>query len=149
MKDNQEHHVKVYRKHGLKRAFKKSKAWAVRRKTAVVVGIILVLAIGSSIYFYTKYQDTQNKLNHPELSANKTSSELVKKVSAHVLLPQGEQPTVAKVSDVSKLASQTFFAGAQNGDQVLIYAKAKKAILYRPSVDRVVNISSLNLNINQ
>jgi uncharacterized protein HemX len=108
--------------------------------------IVLIVAIGAAAFFYAKYQNTQNKLNHPDSLAKAQTSTLVEKVSKHVELPTGEQPTVATVSDVSKLSNQTFFANAKNGDKVLIYSKAKTAVLYRPSEDKVINIAPLNLN---
>jgi len=50
------------------------------------------------------------------------------------------------VSDISKLQGQAFFASAKNGDKVLIYSKAKQAILYDPLANKIVKVSSLNLN---
>ncbi len=60
-------------------------------------------------------------------------------------LPSGETPTVAAVSDVSKLQGQQFFVNAKNGDQVLIYSNAKKAILYRPSTNKIIEVGPVNL----
>jgi uncharacterized protein HemX len=111
--------------------------------------LILIVAIGAAIFFYTKYQDSQNKLKHPEVLAQQQTHSLVDKVGRLVELPVGEQPTIATVSDVSKLSNQTFFANAKNGDKVLIYSKAKKAILYRPSTDKLINVAPLNINTAQ
>lgn len=115
-------------------------------KASPLVLVILILAIAAATFFYTKYRDSQNKLKHPEVVAKAETQTLVGKVGKHVELPSGEQPTVATVSDVSKLSNQTFFAGAKNGDKVLIYTTAKKAILYRPSEDKVINFAPLNVN---
>ena len=108
--------------------------------------LAIVIAVGLAIFFYTKYNDSQDKLKHPEVVAQAQTQALVDKVSQLAILPSGEQPTVATVSDVSKLSSQTFFANAQNGDKVLIYGKAQKAILYRPSTNKIINIAPLNVN---
>ena len=61
-------------------------------------------------------------------------------------LPQDETPDLAKVSNKEKLAGQPFFQKSQNGDVVLIYLKAKKAILYRPSTNRVIDMVPLSEN---
>ncbi len=115
-------------------------------KASPLVLLILILAIAAATFFYTKYYDSQDKLKHPDVLAKAETQSLVEKVSKHVKLPTGEQPTVATVSDVSKLSNQTFFAGAKNGDKVLIYTNAKKAILYRPSEDKIINYAPLNVN---
>lgn len=49
-----------------------------------------------------------------------------------------ETPTIATVSDITKLQGQPFFAKAQNGDKVYVYSNAKKAILYRPSENKII-----------
>jgi len=109
-------------------------------------GLILIIAIIPTIYFFVQNKNTENKLN--DLQNNSQSSatldEVVKQVGKLVLLPSGEQPTLATVSDVAKLQSQPFFSGAANGDKVLVYNKAKKAILYRPSLNKIVEMAPLN-----
>lgn len=115
-------------------------------KTLALILIVMIAAVVVSGYFYKKYRDTQNKLNNPTAAAQSETSALVAKVGKLVELPSGEAPTIATVSDVSKLSGQTFFESAKNGDKVLIYSKAKKAILYRPSTNKVVNVAPLNVN---
>lgn len=58
-----------------------------------------------------------------------------------------EKPMVATVKDVTQLpANQPFFLVAKNGDKVLFYNDAKKAILYRPSTDKIVNVAPITVN---
>lgn len=117
-----------------------------RYRFTLALLVIVVAAVASAFYFYSKYQDSQEKLKNPDILAKAERQVLLEKVSKHVLLPEGEDPTIATVSDVSKLSNQAFFAKAANGDKVLIYSKARKAILYRPITDKVIEIAPLNIS---
>ncbi len=70
---------------------------------------------------------------------------LVLEVGKLIELPIGEDPTVATVTDITKLKDQPFFAKAKNGDKVLIYTNARKAILYDPQAKKVIDIAPINI----
>jgi hypothetical protein len=133
---------------------KKKRSIKKPNNTGLWLGILIVILalIGVSAYSYNKYQDSKlqvqklnNKLNNPQAVAQAEQTELVTKVGKITVLPAGETPTIATVSDISKLKDQAFFVNAQNGDKVLIYTKAKKAYLYRPSTNKIINIAPVNL----
>lgn len=108
-----------------------------------VGALFIVLAVIGGIYFTAKKKVITN-------NATKSVDEIKKlemEVGAIFDLPKGESPTVATVSDKAKLKGQSFFAKAENGDKVLIYTNAKKAILYRPSLGKIMEVSSLNLSV--
>ena len=67
-------------------------------------------------------------------------------VSKLMVLPTDETPTMATVSDPEKLKNQAFFVNAKVGDKVLIYTKARKAILFSPSQNKIIEVSPLNVN---
>ena len=114
----------------------------------IIIAIVIIAVIVSS-YFYIQHQKDQKLLKNPTLVAAEETKSLVAKVSNIIELPKGEDPTVATVSDKSKLADQPFFANAQNGDRVLIYTKAKKAILYRPSTNKIIEVAPINNTVSQ
>jgi hypothetical protein len=116
---------------------------------AALVILALIAAAAWFVYDYQQTKQENEKLANPTEAAKVATAELVTKVGALVQLPAGETPTVATVSDASKLKNQAFFAKAQNGDKVLIYTEAKRAILYRPSTDKVIEIAPVNLGNNQ
>ena len=87
-------------------------------------------------------------MNNPSVSAQTEASDLIKKVSKLMLLPRDESPTIATVSDSTKLRSQPFFKSAKNGDKVLIYAKAKMATLYDPTANIIVAVAPLNVDVS-
>lgn len=104
---------------------------------AVVIAVISFLSITGILVYKTPY--IQELLGKRSTDATDVAS-VVDEVSEVVLLPSDEEPTFATVSDVTKLSDQEFFNNAENGDIVLIYEKAKKAFLYRPSVRQLIEI---------
>ena len=69
-------------------------------------------------------------------------SNLVSKVGQLAALPAGT-PTVATITDLATLSKQVFFKDAQVGDRLLIYSGVGKAILYRPSENKIIAIGPL------
>lgn len=113
----------------------------------IVIGLLigLVLALIPSYYFYTKYQDAQNKLNNPDIVAKAEIQSVTDKLSKLMVLPKDEQPTVATVTDKAKLKEQPFFARAENGDKVILYINAKKAILFREKDNKIIDVAPINI----
>lgn len=107
----------------------------------LLVLVLLILA-GVVIYFYTQYQNTKTLLQNPSQTSGEEAKQLVTAVGKLIELPASEQPTIATVSDKTKLSDQPFFVKAQNGDKVLIYSGAKKAILYRPSINKIIEVAA-------
>jgi hypothetical protein len=103
--------------------------------------IVLVLA-GTTYYFTGKYLELKKD---PQKVVRDETAALVNKVSKLIILPQGEEPTIATVTEPDVLKDQPFFAQAQAGDMVLIYTNAKKAILYSPKENKIVEVAPLNI----
>ena len=117
-----------------------------QRVSKVFFPAIAVIAIILAGYFYVQLSKLQR---NPQEVAQQEVSDLVSKVSKLLVLPAGETPTVATVSDPSALKDQPFFALAVKGDKVLIYAQAKKAILYSVSLNKIIDIAPLNIGSQQ
>lgn len=81
----------------------------------------------------------------PQLKAKEEAKVLAQKLSALVVVPEGEDPVVATVTDKDKLKDQPVFANAENGDKLIIYAAAKKAFLYDEKNNKVKDIIPVNL----
>lgn len=113
---------------------------------SIVVALIVIAALVPSYYFYTKYQQSQKFLRNPSEAASEEMHILLDQVGRMIELPTGEQPTIATVADKTKLQNQPFFARSENGDKVLIFQQSKKAILFRPSLGKVIEVSTLNVN---
>ena len=115
---------------------------AKKKFVQVVVPLIAIVAILAAGYFYKQVRDLKKD---PNVAAQQEVSDLVSKVGKLVALPQEETPTVATVSDPEALKDQVFFANAVKGDKVLIYAQAKKAILYSVTMNKILDIAPLNI----
>lgn len=115
----------------------------------IILGVVIVASIAVAGYFYMQYQHSQQLLQNPTLVAQQQTQDLLTRVGKLIVLPKDETPTVATVSDVSKLQNQPFFAKATNGDKVLIYTKAKEAILYDPTLNIIVAVAPVNIGNNQ
>jgi len=107
---------------------------------------LLVFSIGTSVVFYRSLAKLKQD---PKVVAQKETDALMEKLSEHILLPQDEFPTAYTISDVEKLKERDFFANAENGDKLLIYPKAKKAILYSPSKDLVIGVGPFSIGENK
>lgn len=120
-----------------------------KKLSKIILALILLILIGAAVYFYMQYQNTKNLLQNPNQASSEEVKILLTQVGKLIELPTNEAPTIATVSDKTKLLDQPFFANAQNGDKVLIYANAKKAILYRPSINKIIEVAPVNLGQNQ
>ncbi len=105
------------------------------------VTLVAVLSISSTVYLYTKYQSTVAQLKKNTGNSTPEIEILVNQIGSVMELPHDEVPTLATVTDTNKLPGIPFFAHAAVGDKVLIYQKASKAILYRPTTKKIIDTS--------
>ena len=102
--------------------------------------ILLVIATGAAVFFYRELAVVRQD---PERVAQQETQALVDRVSQLIVLPEGEEPTIATVKDPEALRGQAFFAKAKVGDKALIYTTAKKAILYDPVANKILEVAPL------
>jgi len=110
-----------------------------------ILTIVSVVSIAAAVYFYSQYLDIRND---PTKIVNEENNALVSKVGQLMVLPAGETPTVATVTDLAPLKDQPFFANAKIGYKVIIFTNAKRAILYDPTSNRIVELAPLNIGQN-
>lgn len=111
----------------------------------IALGVIFAAALVPSLYFYNKYQEVNHILKASGQTKTEDAKDLEEQVGKHMSLPK-ESPSIARVSDKQALAGQDFFKLAENGDKVLIYKKAKLAVLFRPSTDKIINVAPIALD---
>ena len=86
------------------------------------------------IQVFNKYQTSNHEL---------TATQILVNVNKIMILPTGEEPVIKTVTNLDEVNYQPFFMNAAVGDQVIIYSIAKKAVLYRPSTNKVIEASNL------
>ena len=104
--------------------------------------LLIVLIIGFAYYFMQYRKLTKD----PKTLAKEKTAQAIKAVSALAIIPNDPNTVLANVTDITKLKGQVFFNDAQNGDEIIIFPSAMRAVLYRPSVNKIINIGPLSSN---
>ncbi len=110
----------------------------------ILLVIFVALSAGGTVYAIQQKPELLG-LSRGQEQVQAEVDQLLGDLGKLISLPTDEQPTVATVSDASKLKEQSFFKNAQNGDKVVIYTTARKAILYRPAENRIVEVGAVNI----
>ncbi len=113
-----------------------------------ILPLVLVATIGAAGMYLlvSKNPSVMGITTNSEADSAKEVEALVNEVNKIMTLPTDESPTIATVSDAEKIKAQSFFKNAQNGDKLLVYTKGRKAILYRPSDKRIIDVGVININ---
>lgn len=122
-----------------------------KNKTVVKRIVVVVLIVGALLFVnsYINTRDALKKASDPGATVQEEATKLAAKIGKFLELPTGETPSVATVKNADQLKTQSFFESAQNGDKVLIYPQAQKAVLYRPSTSKVIEYSPVSSNPGQ
>lgn len=114
-----------------------------RRGRGLFTFLLLIAVIALSYGYYTKDRELKI-LQNPQAKAamdQKEINRVVAQVSKLIILPKDESPQVLTINDAAAaIKQQPVFAGSVNGDKVLIYQKAARAIVYSPSRNIIVTI---------
>ena len=118
-----------------------------RRMGKLILIIVTIVIVATLIYFgwswwnLKKQVDTLLRPEGIEELQKKQTEELLEKMNKHIVLPDDEEPIIATVTDAEALKKESdFYALAKNDDVVVIYIRAKKAFLFDPFANRVLNV---------
>lgn len=112
-----------------------------KRKFTKLILLIISYVILALIVWKVATKQTTDPVKLQE-QAQKELTAIVDSVGKIMVLPKDETPQVAIIQDVEALKkTQDFFNEAQNGDKILVYAKARKAIIYREETNQIVNVA--------
>ena len=109
---------------------------------AVIVCLIIIALIIGLMRLFNGYWIWSSDVTREAVLVEQT----VEAVQALMIVPAEEEPMVATIVDAVALQQeQPFYQDAQNGDQLLIYGSALKAILYSPARNIIVNVGPIQL----
>lgn len=115
-------------------------------KQTIFTGFAIVYMAASTfaaVRFYDLYRFYEAKVPKSDKEVEKETTEIVAQLSKIMQVPS-EKPVIATVKDKDALkAQQTFFAQAENGDKLVVFQTARKAILYRPSSGKIIESGPL------
>lgn len=112
--------------------------------------LVWLLVLGGFVWSFYNYLLVKKDVYTPEDLVVQEDFELnekmgiLEKVGMLMILPTDEDPMIATITDIEMLKKQQdFYAEALNDDKVILYPKAKKAIIYRPGINKIINIGPM------
>lgn len=116
--------------------------------TIGIISVVVIAAIALGIkqtWFSGKGSEEQAESKKIAASAPNDITDLISRVSKHIMVKQGETPTVATIQDINVLQQQNaaFYKDAQNGDRLLVWSD--KAVLYSPTQDIILAVLPISL----
>ncbi len=118
----------------------KAKPDSMNKLTVIGLLIFALASVGGNVFLGVKYFSAPKVI-----SVLDENQKIIADVGKLMELPTDELPTVAKVDDPQQLIDQGVFTKVQKDDTVLIYPKAKRAILYRPSTNKIIEVATVNI----
>jgi hypothetical protein len=104
----------------------------------IIGGVVLVALIAGGIY--------SARHASPEQKQATENVRLMQSVGKLMIVPN-EQPIIATINQADVLVKeQAFYNGSQNGDKLVIFPKAQKAVIYSPSRNVIVNSGPFVIN---
>lgn len=125
-------------------------AFKINKKTLwlfVFLATVLLTSVGT--FFYLKahpdmfFSQKQSPTKEEPKDTRTELDVILADIKTVMLLTDSERPTLATVTEVEKMRSQSFFKNAENGDKIVIYSQGKKAILWRPSTKMIIEVGTV------
>lgn len=101
--------------------------WAKRHKRWTMLSAVLLVVLIAGLV-YVLWPDP----------AQISNDDIIVQIGRELSISGDGNPAILSVVDKEQ-ATQPFLEQAENGDKVVLYYKAKKAVLYRPSEQRIVH----------
>jgi hypothetical protein len=120
---------------------------------AIIVAVLVTWACVYIFIFNSSNKTPENNLSQvtDDVNVQAEIKSLTEKVSKFTALPSDDAPQLFEITDpIQLVGKKAFFKDAQKGDKVLVYVKSAKAIIYRESTDKIINVGPVSFdNINK
>ncbi len=114
---------------------------AQKKQTGLIIAGAAVIVIGVLLLFLLPSGDIAKDGKITDREAQAIKAEIIKLINT----PQ-EEPVMALVTNADQLITeQPFYQGVTNGDVLVIYPQARKAILFNPRTNKLVNVGPVNV----
>ncbi len=110
-----------------------------KRQILIIISLTTGIVMGILVY-YLLYKVHTNKVENNKQTIIPERQLIIENVRKLIEIPPEEELTVATVIDKEALSKYQFFSKAQNGDKLIILPKSMKAILYRPSINKIIDV---------
>lgn len=107
-----------------------------KKKLAYTFLVILLVFLGSFLTW-------RFTLKHANKGQQERSTVMLL-VGKLILLPKDEDPTFAVVTDKNEVKDPFLADKVQNNDDILVYAKNRLVIVYRPSINKIVTVGAVS-----
>lgn len=124
---------------GIIRLPAKSAARLTGRRQTIIILVAIMLVVTCTVVLLIGR-------NGPAGLPDDTLGSVKVAVGRHYVLPTNEEPALATVTDKNKLTS-ALRDKAENGDKLLIYQQNRQAVLYRPSLDRIIEVAPVVIDV--
>ncbi len=109
------------------------------KKIITLLIIIIIAVLGYAIFkkFNPTILTPEGQLSDKEIKS------LINKVSKLINVPE-ETPVIATIIKAEELiAEQKFYVGSKDGDYLIVFPTAQKALIYREKEDKLINVGPI------
>lgn len=115
-----------------------------RKRVGNKISFILFILVVALTVMYVRQRKEVARLTDPVIQteyAQKQVEKVITELKKTVVVPDDEQlQLLGVIKDADALKKdQPFYANVQNGDYVFLFAKSSRALIWRPTENKVVN----------
>ncbi len=109
----------------------------------ILMSIMALIFLTTTIVLTKQNNDLKNDPDYVNLKKYKKTDTLRKKVAKLINIPANEKAFIGTYESNSSLKNNPFFKGAKDGDKYLIFSESGKAIIYRESENKLINVGPI------